>query len=143
MIQGPLPGLVGERQKWWRMQIRDVQTKPWLDVWAFTETEWLPFDFQLLRLGYSQLGMGWVEPTVCCFQTTYEGEEPSGFKVILGDELRQGHKGKIRVLKKFYSERERVQALGSEFGITLDDDEQRQIAGCSTELQDDDFNYYG
>ena len=125
------------------MQIRWADEDPWLDVWAFTETEWLPLDFQLIRLGHSQLGTGWVEPSLCSFRTVYEGDVPTGFILILEDELRQGKGGKVELLQKFYSESDRVNALEQEFGIILDEDEQKQIMGHPAEIQDDGFEYYG
>jgi hypothetical protein len=115
----------------------------WLDVWAFTKTKWTPVDFQLLRLGYASLGTGWVEPNVCCFRTTYDGDVPVGFLLILEDELRRSHKGKIEVLQKFYSERDRIDVLEREFGILLSEKEQGHISGHPAEIQDDGFDYYG
>lgn len=143
MIFDYIPEWTNKRQKWWRMQIRYSSTEDWLDVWAFTETEWLPMDFQLLRLGYGKLGTGWVEPKVCCFRTSYEGDVPVGYILVLEDELRRSYKGKVEVLQKFYSESDRVALLAKEFGIILNEEEQEQIRGHIAEIQDDDFDYYG
>lgn len=143
MLYDHIPGWTNPKQKWWRMQIRYNDSDPWLDVWAFTETEWVPMDFQLLRLGYSELGTGWVEPKACCFRTIYEDDVPVGFLLVLEDELRRSYKGNIEILQKMYSESDRVAILEREFGIVLSEEEQGQIAGHIAELQDDDFDYYG
>lgn len=143
MIFESLPGWTNKDQKWWRMQIRFAETDTWLDVWAFTETEWLPVDFQLIRLGYAALGTGWVMPSVCCFQTLFENDAPVGYLMVLEDELRKNYKGKTEVLQKFYSEEDRISVLDEVFKITLTDEEQRHIAGHAAEIQDGDFDYYG
>lgn len=162
MIYGPLPGDGGGGRsrgggpKWWRMQTRWSPSQAWLDVWAFTETEWQPLDFELLRRGYEAVGTGWAEPRVCCFRTTYddgdeggegsEGARPTGFMLIIDDELRRGRAdmgGKVEVLRKFYAEADRVAALGEVFGIRLGEDEVGGIAGHPAEIQDGDFDYYG
>lgn len=142
MLYECIPGWTNPKQKWWRMQIRHSVSDDWLDVWAFTETEWTPIDFQLLRLGYSSLGTGWVEPKVCCFRTTYEGDVPVGFVLVLQDELRRSYKGKIEILQKFHCENDRVEALEKEFGVVLSEEEQEHISGHIAEIQDDDFDYY-
>jgi len=142
MIYENVPGWSNPGQKWWRMQLRSDDTEVWMDVWCFTETEWLPFDFYLLRVGYTTLGTGWVAPQVCCFQTIFEDEIPVGYLLILEDELRRNYKGKMEVLQKFFGENERVQALAENFGIVLTDEEQKQIVGHVSEIQGDDFDYY-
>lgn len=145
MIHEPVPGWKHSSQKWWRLQIRWKESEPWLDVWAFTETTWLSADFQLIRLGYSQLGMGWVTPGVCCFATTFdeENEVATGYRLILGDELRTCYKGRKEVSQTFFRESDRIMAPEREFGIHLSDEEQRCIVGHVAELQGDDFDYYG
>jgi arylamine N-acetyltransferase len=143
MLYDRIPGSTNARQKWWRMQIRYSDLDPWLDVWAFTETEWQVMDFQLLRLGYSKLGTGWVEPTVCCFRTMYDGDTPIGFMLLVEDQIMRGYKGKLEVLEKFYSEWDRISSLEKEFGIVLNEEEQKHIEGHVAEIQDDGFDYYG
>ena len=53
MIFDSIPGWSDPEQKWWRMQIKYTDAHPWMDVWAFTETEWLEVDFQMLRSAVS------------------------------------------------------------------------------------------
>ena len=143
MIFDYIPGWTNRKQKWWRMQIRWSEAEPWLDVWAFTETEWLTMDFQLLRLGYSDLGTGWVEPKICCFKTVYEDDIPTGYVIVLEDELRKCDNGKVELIQKFYSESDRIQILEEEFGIFLSSEEQNHIVGHIAEIKDEEFDYYG
>lgn len=143
MVHDSLPGWSNPRQKWWRLQIRTSDADPWMDVWCFTETEWLPIDIQLLRLGYTGLGGGWVAPHVCCFQTTFEDQVPVGYMLILKDELRRHYKGKTEVVQKFYCEKDRVEAIAQHFGIELTEEEQKQIEGHESQIEGDDFDYYG
>jgi arylamine N-acetyltransferase len=143
MIFDSIPGWSNPNQKWWRLQIRLADTEPWMDVWCFTETEWLPIDFQLIRTGYATLGTGWAAPQVCCFQTIFEDDVPVGYLLILKDELRRNYKGKTEIIQRFYAESDRVEALAEKFGIKLTEDEQKQIVGHTAEIQGDDFDFYG
>ncbi|RYP90974.1 hypothetical protein DL770_002890 [Monosporascus sp. CRB-9-2] len=140
---GPyIPGWSDPGQKWWRMQLRHTDADPWMDVWAFTETEWLEVDFQMLRNAYAALGTGWVTPRPVCFRTLFEEGVPVGYLLLAESELRQYYKGETKVIQKFFNENYRVTALAVEFGIHLTDEEQKQIAGYAAELTDEDFDYY-
>lgn len=143
MIHSSLPSWTNPGQKWWRLQIRSPETKhSWMDVWAFTETEWLEIDFQMIRIAYTALGSGWVAPHPVCFQTLFENETPVGYLMLVGDEVRKNYRGKTEVVQKLYSENDRISSLDEDFGICLADDEQREIVGLDAELKDDDFDYY-
>ncbi|KAI0153148.1 hypothetical protein GGR57DRAFT_512956 [Xylariaceae sp. FL1272] len=117
MIYCSLPGLSDPAQKWWRLQLRYPADKDWMDVWAFTETEWLEVDIQMLRMAYSAMGTGWVAP-------------------------RPNRAGETKVVQKLFSEYDRVTVLADEFGIGLTDEDQKQIVGYDAELKDEDFDYY-
>lgn len=143
MIHEALPGWSNSRQKWWRLQIKDSPEDSWVDVWCFTETEWQDVDIELLRLGYGAQGGGWVAPHVCCFKTIYEAAKPVGHVMLLRDELRRSYKGSSEVVQKFYSEEDRVQSIFDIFGITLSPEEQQCIIGHPSEIEGEDFDYYG
>lgn len=143
MMHQPLPGWSNPRQKWWCLQIRNTPEESWLDVWCFTETEWLDIDIELLRLGYSVQGGGWVAPHVCCFKTLYEDKKPVGYVMLLKDELRRWYKGKSEVLQKFYSEDDRIRCIEEEYKIYLTEEERKGIVGHESEIQGEDFDYYG
>jgi hypothetical protein len=113
-----------------------------MDVWAFTETEWLEIDFQMIRIAYTALGSGWVAPRAVCFRTLFEDELPVGYLMIAENELRRNYKGEAKVIQKFYNESDRVTALKDEFDIVLTDEEQKHIIGMDAELNDNDFDYY-
>lgn len=145
VIYDSIPGWSSPDQKWWRLQQRrgDVEADPWMDVYAFTETEWLPMDFEMIRTAYVTMGTGWIAPRVACFRVLLESDEPVGWIMIWEDEVKRHYKGKTETLKKLYSESDRVATLQAEFGIVLTSDEQRQIVGLSTEIKGDDFDFYG
>ena len=143
MLHTSLPGWSNSRQKWWRLQIRNSPDEEWLDVWCFTETEWLDIDIELLRLGYSAQGGGWVAPHVCCFKTLYENGKAVGHIMLLRDELRRCFKGISEIIQRFYSEEDRVQAISDAFGIDLSAEERQCIIGHGSEIQGKDFDYYG
>lgn len=141
LIHTPLPGW-NQDHKYWRLQIKNSESADWLDVWAFTETEWLEFDFQMLRTAYSALGTGWVAPRLVCFKTLFEDDKPVGYMLMAENELRRNYKGKTELVQKFFSESERVDAMQEEFGITLTEEEKQGVVGMDAELKDDEFDYY-
>lgn len=142
LIYDTLPGCIHPKQKWWRLQIKSKEEDQWLDVWAFTETEWQEHDFEMLRVAYATLGTSWAAPQPACFLTLFEEEVPVGYLLMVGDELRKNYKGETKVIWKFYTEYDRISALAEEFGILLSESEQRQIAGMDAELKDDGFDCY-
>ena len=142
LIHDTLPGCIHPKQKWWRLQIKSKEEEPWLDVWAFTETEWQDHDFEMLRVAYATLGTSWAAPQPACFLTLFEEEVPVGYLLMVEDELRRNYKGETKVIWKFYTEYDRISALAEEFGIVLSENEQSQIAGMDAELKDDGFDCY-
>ncbi|KAN0069250.1 hypothetical protein V8E54_012879 [Elaphomyces granulatus] len=143
MIHSSIPGWTAGDQKWWRMQYRESENYPWMDVYCLMETEWLPSDFHILTMGIGVTGIGWFFKGVACFRIILEEDIPVGYLLIWQDELRQLYKGQTQVLQKFYNENDRVTALAEEFGILLSEDDQRQIAGTTTELKDESYDFYG
>ena len=108
------------------------------------ETEWQPSDIRILAMGIGATGsIGWLFKSVVCFRIILEGDRPVGHLLIWHDELRQLYKGQNQILQKFYNENDRVTALEEEFGISLSEDDQRQIVGMATELKDESYNFYG
>ena len=137
-----LPQNNNRRQKWWCLQIKESPDHLWLDVWCFTETEWLESDYVLLRDGYARQGTGWVSAHVCCFKTLFEGPKPVGHKMILRDELRQWHKGKLEILQKFYCELDRIRCFEQVFGLHLTTEQQEAITDHESKIVGEDFDYY-
>ncbi|KAK7754517.1 hypothetical protein SLS62_003537 [Diatrype stigma] len=142
MIFDSIPGWSDPGQKWWRMQIQYTDTHPWMDVWAFTETEWQEVDFQMLRSAYTALGTGWVTPRPVCFRTKFEDGVPVGYLLLAERELIQNYKGETKIVQRFFNENDRVTALAEAFDLHLTEEEQKQIVGYGAELKDEDFDYY-
>ncbi|KFY81216.1 hypothetical protein V499_00042 [Pseudogymnoascus sp. VKM F-103] len=136
MIYSSIPGW-DPHQKWWRMQFRDDEKEPWMDVYCFMETEWRPVDFHIMVAGLASLGAGWFKSRVVCFRIILEEDTPVGYLMIWEDELRRVYKGELQVVRQFFNELDRVTTLADEFGVMLSEDEQKQIVGTRTELKDD------
>jgi len=142
MLHTPIPGWRDD-QLWWRLQLRDDADSPWMDVYCFTETEWLAVDFHVLISGLDRLGVGWFKSKVACYRVILEEDTPVGYLMIWQDELRRHYKGETQVLQKFYSESERVASLAEDFGLQLTDEEKASIMGTDAELKEDEFDFYG
>ncbi|KAF2202684.1 cysteine proteinase [Delitschia confertaspora ATCC 74209] len=143
MLHAPLPGFTNSEQIWWRMQLRNSDSEPWMDVYAFQESEWLPFDFAIMTQGLAGMGVGWFKTLVVCFRWVLEKGKPVGWIMVWGDELRRCRGGKVEVERKFYSEGDRLQVLEEEFGMHFKEDEKDGIVGTGTEIVGDDFDFYG
>ena len=144
MVYSTISGWTAGDQKWWRMQHRESENHPWMDIYCLMETEWQPSDIRILAMGIGATGsIGWLFKSVACFRIILEGDLPVGHLLIWHDELRQLYKGQNQILQKFYNENDRVAALAEEFGILLSEDDQRQIVGMTTELKDESYDFYG
>jgi hypothetical protein len=142
MLHASIPGWA-EDETIWRMQLRENDAEPWMDICCFTETEWLPADFHIMMDGLVQLRASWFIFRVACHRIILEDKIPVGYIVIWENELRRHYKGRTEIMQRFYCEADRVAALAEEFGIYLTGDEQKQIIGRSTELKDESFDFYG
>ena len=138
-----MPGLSSDG-KWWRLQVQEPNDPPtaWMDVCCFTETEWMPIDFEIMVSGVLQLGAGWFRSLVICFRILLEDGAPVGYLLMLHDELRRYYKGQLTVVQKLYSEDERAVLLRGEFGVDLSVDERKSIRGTAGELKDLDHDFY-
>ncbi|KAL2167051.1 hypothetical protein VTG60DRAFT_1847 [Thermothelomyces hinnuleus] len=147
MLYGPVPGVTavddggssGAGPSWWRMQLREGEAEPWMDVCCFVPAEWMPADFQIMVAGLGSLGAGWFTNRVVCFRILLDDDDggaPVGYLIAWQDELRRWYKGTVEVVQRFYCEADRVAALEEEFGIALTEEEQAGIVGRTTELAD-------
>jgi hypothetical protein len=143
MVHSTISGWTAGDQKWWRMQHRESESHPWMDVYCLMETEWLPSDIHILTMGFGARGTGWFFKKVVCFRIILEGDIPVGYLTIFHDELRRLYKGESQVLQKFYNENDRVTALVEEFGIILSEDNRKQIVGMAAELKDKSRDLFG
>jgi arylamine N-acetyltransferase len=142
MIFEPIPGWAVQTPLW-RLQIREPSWDTWMDVIAFEENQWLPIDFKIMINGILGMGLGWFKSRLICYRIEMEDEEPTGYLLMYHDELRRGYKGKFQLLRKLYSEEERLMVLKEDFGVSISDAEARHIVGSVAELKDDGFDFFG
>ena len=110
-----------------------------MDVSCFTEHEWMPVDFHVIRVGVSSFAGLWFRNRFVCVRTLVEQGEgsevetvPVGYLMIWEDELRRWYKGETEVLQKFGYEEDRVAVLREHFGIVLTEDEQNEVFKTGT-----------
>ena len=141
MIYDTIPGLSSDG-KWWRLQLQEPNESTWMDVCCFTDTEWIPIDFEIMVSGILQLGAGWFKSLVICFRILLEDDKPVGWLLMLHDEVRRYYKGKLTVVQKLYSEEERAILLKEDFGVALTVEERKSIRGTVGELKEDDHDFF-
>jgi arylamine N-acetyltransferase len=142
MLFEPIPGWT-VRTPVWRLQIREPNWKSWMDVIAFQETEWTHDDFDILLGGVLGLQLGWFKSRLVCFLLQMENEQPTGYILMNHDEVKRCYKGRTELVRKLYSEEDRLMALEENFGISISDAEARHIVGTAGELEDDEFDSFG
>jgi arylamine N-acetyltransferase len=146
-------------QALWVYEMRVAGSEEWTPRYAFTETEFLPSDFEVMNHYTSTSSKIWFTKKIVCVRYLLdgddgdlakleEGEEDKGKedeegveKGIVGQIMLDGNVVKRRigeeseVLEELRSEEERVRALERWFGIVLSQEEREGIRGMVTELK--------
>ena len=103
----------------------------WLPVYCFTETEFLPQDYQMMSWFTSTHPSSFFTRYVTCTKMIMA---PSKDRIVGNNTLFQGTVRETlgsdrKVLKECTTEEERVQALAEIFNVDLTDDERNAISG--------------
>lgn len=122
-------------QKIWVFQRRYSASDEWRTTYCFTETEFLPRDYEMMNFWTSQSKTVWFTYTIMSVKMIMEGEEVVGQFILLGADVKRRVKGETEHLMSCKSEGERVDALEKWFGLKLTEDERRGIKGMVTELK--------
>jgi arylamine N-acetyltransferase len=102
----------------------------WVPVYCFTETEFLPQDYQMISWFTSTHATSFFTRNVTCTKMIMDEakEKIVGNVTLFGDTIRESIGSQRRVLKECTTEDERVQALSEIFNITLADHEKNAIS---------------
>jgi arylamine N-acetyltransferase len=103
----------------------------WVPVYCFTETEFLPQDYQMMSWFTSTHITSFFTRNVTCTKMIMDDEAKEkivGNITLFGGTIRESIGSDRRVVKECTTEDERVQALSEIFNITLADDEKNCIS---------------
>ncbi|KAL4962812.1 arylamine N-acetyltransferase family protein [Aspergillus stella-maris] len=144
LIKEPLPEAVDQSQKFWMYQVSytttPTQETDWQTMYAFSEAETLPQDFEMMNVNTSQTASSWFTQTVVCVKHVFEEEDLDGelravgMYVLTGREVKSRIGGVSEVVMKLENEGDRIEALERWFGVELADYEVQGIKGLGSEL---------
>jgi len=131
-------------QKLWVIETRSTATttttaSPWRAGYCFTELEWLPEDFAIINYRTSHDPQSWFTHKLVLAKALLDEKQemPIGSLVLVGGEItRRVHGQPKETVASCRTEKERVEALKTWFGIELNPDEQRGILGTAAELRE-------
>ena len=125
-------------QRLWIYQVRSTAKDEWHTVYAFTELEFLPQDYEVMSFFTSQSTKTWFTRAIVAVKMLMEeqGEEVIGKILLNGDIVKRTLRGQTEELGRCRNEGERVQALEKWLGVVLRVEERRGIKGLVSDLGD-------
>lgn len=111
----------GPGQELWIFEKRDAETKPWVPVYCFTETEFLPKDFEVMNLSTSTSKSSWFTYQIVCvlYLMDEEKKEIVGNVTLFNDVVKKRIGANSEVVMQCKSEKDRVHALDKYFNVGL------------------------
>jgi arylamine N-acetyltransferase len=107
----------------------------WDDIYAFTEMEFLPEDFEVTNCKATRDPRSWFNHEIVCVKTLLdENDDVVGMMLLTDGKVNKRIKGKNHRMEKCKSEDERVEASKKYFGIVLSPEERYGIKGMPSEL---------
>jgi arylamine N-acetyltransferase len=159
VANGVLPGIGNSlcRLRWDTIpQYTDPESKLWIyeqnndgksdfvPTYCFSELEFLPVDYEVMKMGTTFNRRSWFTWKVVCVKTILASSEGTGGEeavvgvlVLTGNTLKRRISGKTEHLATFENESQRVRALKEWFGIEMTTDERLGIKGMVTDLGGD------
>jgi arylamine N-acetyltransferase len=107
-------------------------------TYCFTELEFLPQDYEIMKLGSTMSRKSWFTYRVVCVRTILEktSEDVIGVLILSNNILKRRIRGKSEQLATLKNEKERVSVLKEWFGIEMLEEERIGIRGMVTDLGD-------
>ncbi|KNG91225.1 hypothetical protein ANOM_000332 [Aspergillus nomiae NRRL 13137] len=134
LLYGTIDGLSDNKQRMWIYQFRNAPDSPWTPAYAFTETEFLRRDFEVMSFYTSQHPQCFLTSNLLVIKFLREGSSLYGKIILDQDKVKENLGGKSVLVKMCSTEEERVQVLRDKFGICLTKEEQKGIIGRRSEL---------
>jgi len=124
-----------EAQKLWCYDVCHHPTEggkddKWIPTYCFTETEFLPQDYEMMSLFTSTSRKSFFTYSVLCTKMLLDGagEKIVGDLTMFGNGIRKTVGGQRETVKECTTEGERVEALKEFFGVGLTEEEEKGIS---------------
>jgi len=121
----------------WVLQHKKAGSAGWDDIYAFTEMELLPEDFEVINYRSTRDSKSWFTQKVVCVKTVLDGDEDAvaGVIMLTNGKVKRRIRGKNHHLEDCKTEPARVDVLKKYFGIVLTAEEKMGISGMVTQLK--------
>ncbi|KAL8710766.1 MAG: hypothetical protein Q9220_004784 [cf. Caloplaca sp. 1 TL-2023] len=125
-----------ENQRMWIYQVRPSPGEEWVPQYCFSETEFLPADYEVMNFWASQNPQSVFRRGILMAKMVMDGNGKIVGQMTMRDgEARYRRGNEVVQTVVCRSEEERVRLLKDWFGITLTEEERRGIGGLVTELK--------
>ncbi|KAL8783481.1 MAG: hypothetical protein Q9213_004618 [Squamulea squamosa] len=122
-------------QRLWLYQARDSSDREWQTQYCFTETEFLPKDYEMMNFWTSQNRTSIFTQAILMAKMVMDEGRLVGTVTMFNGEVKKLVGNQIMESKSCEDERERLDVLKEWFGIKLTGEEERGIRGLVTELK--------
>ena len=128
-------------QRLWVYLSQENETAPWKELYAFSDVEFFPADFEVLNLSTMTSPRSYFVQSVMCMKTILPEDEeerkngPIGLLILHKDYVKRRIGAESEVVERLSTEADRINALQKYFGISLSPEEQKAIRGMASELK--------
>ena len=136
LVQETIPQTTIPDDRLWIYQHRSSPTSEWESMYSFTETEFLPRDYEVMNFWTSQNRKSWFTYRIMCVKQLMDrnSHELMGTLILTGGQVKMRVGETTEHLRVCKTEHHRVDALETIFGIRLTEEEKEGIRGMVTEL---------
>ena len=122
--------------KYWRLQERYSDNKPWTQIYAFADIEFIPADFEVIKWFINANRASWFTHKIMVSKMLLSPnrEEIIGSLTLFEKELKKRTHDSTETISVCKTENERISVLKEYFDITLSVREQRSIQGTASEI---------
>ncbi|KAI4269836.1 MAG: hypothetical protein L6R38_007319 [Xanthoria sp. 2 TBL-2021] len=121
-------------QRLWLYQARDTRDSEWQTQYCFTETEFLPEDYEMMNFWTSQSRTSIFTQAILMAKMVMEEGRLVGAVTMFNGKVKR-EVGDVVVERFCMSEEDRLGILREWFGVRLTGEEERGIRGLVTELK--------
>ncbi|KAL8806559.1 MAG: hypothetical protein Q9223_003322 [Gallowayella weberi] len=122
-------------QRLWSYQVRQSKEAEWQTQYCFTETEFLPQDYEIMNFWTSTSRKSLFTQNILLAKMVMEEGKVVGNLTMFNAEAKRKVRGEVVESRTCKTEKERVEVLREWFGIRLTEEEERGIEGLVTELK--------
>ena len=136
LVRGKIPATVNPSDRLWIYQHRNSFASEYEPMYCFTETEFLPRDYEMMNFWTSHSRKSFFTYRILCVKKLMDEQSHDliGTLILSGAEVKRRIGNETELLKVCKTEEERIEVLETMFGVTLTGEEKSGIDGMVTQL---------